>query len=63
MKQQYALLPFNFLRLGNKEILVNEIGDLLVTPEGTVQKITDRAIDDAELYKTLAANWRPWQED
>ena len=57
MKQQYALLPFNFLRLGSKEILVNELGDLLVTPDGTVQKITDRTIDDAELYKTLAANF------
>lgn len=57
MKQQYALLPFNFMRLGNKEILVNELGDLLVTPDGTVQKITGRAIDDGELYKTLAANF------
>lgn len=57
MKQQYSLLPFNFLRIGIKEILVNELGDLLVTPDGTVQKITDRSIDDGELYKTLVANF------
>ena len=35
MRQNYFLLPFNFLRLGHKEILVNELGDLIVAPEGT----------------------------
>lgn len=51
------MLPFNFIRLSGKEILINELGDFLVTPFGTVQNIIDHAISDEDLYKTLVANF------
>lgn len=57
MRQNYFLLPFNFLRLGHKEILVNELGDLIVAPEGTARKIVERSLDDEELMKTLYADF------
>ena len=57
MSERYFLLPFNFLRLGHKEILINEPGDLLAVPEGTALKIVERTLDDEELYKTLCANF------
>jgi His-Xaa-Ser system radical SAM maturase HxsB len=57
----YFLLPFRFHRLNNeKEILVNEVGDFLIVPTGTVQKIINRSINkenDAELYGDLIANF------
>jgi His-Xaa-Ser system radical SAM maturase HxsB len=57
----YYLLPFRFHRLNAvKEIIVNEAGDYLMVPEGTVQKIVNREvskIDHAELYGDLIANF------
>ena len=55
--KKYALLPFNFTRISGKEILINELGDLLITPIGTAQKIIDRSLDNEELYKSLVANF------
>ena len=50
--KKYALLPFNFTRLSGKEVLVNELGDMLITPIGTAQKIIDHTLEDEEFYKT-----------
>ncbi len=52
----YYLLPFNFDRFNDKEIIVNLFGDFLIVDKGTVQKITDRRISDHNLYKDLVAN-------
>lgn len=55
--KKYALLPFNFIRISNKEILINELGDFIITPEGTVRSIVEHTINDEELYKSLVANY------
>lgn len=55
--KKYALLPFNFTRLSGKEVLVNELGDMLISPIGTAQKIVDHTLDDEELYKSLVSNF------
>lgn len=54
--KKYALLPFNFTRLSRKEVLINELGDMLISPIGTLQKIVAHTLDDEDLYKTLVAN-------
>lgn len=47
----YKLLPFTFSRISHTEVLVNEVGDMLAAPEGTVQAIVERSIDiKSELY-------------
>jgi His-Xaa-Ser system radical SAM maturase HxsB len=67
-QQDYFLLPFRFHRMpDNREVLVNEIGDFLVVPEGTVAKIVNRELDitpagapneaDAVLYEDLLAGF------
>lgn len=54
----YALLPFNFTRIAGHEVLVNEVGDMLIVPKGTVKDIVERKLDEKrELYKTLHANF------
>ena len=54
----YKLLPFTFSRISHTEVLVNEVGDMLAAPEGTVQAIVERSIDiKSELYKSLVANF------
>ena len=55
--KKYALLPFSFLRLSGKEVLINELGDMLITPIGTAQKIVDHSLDDEELYQSLVAHF------
>ena len=55
--KKYALLPFNFIRIAKKEILINELGDFIISPEGTVQSIVEHTINDEELYKSLVANY------
>ena len=55
--KRYALLPFNFTRISDKEVLINELGDFIITPMGTVQSITNHTISDMELYKSLVANY------
>lgn len=57
MAVDYKLLPFRFRRLGNRELLVNDAGDFLVEPAGTVEDIVARRLDvGSELYRDLAAN-------
>jgi His-Xaa-Ser system radical SAM maturase HxsB len=54
----YYLLPFYFRRLNDKEILVNEVGDFLVVPEGTAQRIVYKQIEKGEdLFSDLLANY------
>src|ERR1039458_8743363 len=57
----YHLLPFRFHRiLPEKEIIVNEVGDFLVLPNGTFERIVKRQIDknlEQELYGDLIANF------
>lgn len=57
----YFLLPFRFHRITpEKEIIVNEVGDFLIVPNGTYAKIVKRQIDkerDSELYGDLIANF------
>ena len=39
-------------------MIVNELGDLMAVPEGTVQKLVSHSIDtDSNLYKSLVANF------
>src|SRR5690348_14305953 len=58
---KYFLLPFRFHRLTkSKEVLVNEIGDFVVVPDGTVEKIITKTFSKAnneELYGDLIANF------
>lgn len=53
----YYLLPFNFTEISGNEVLVNELGDMLVSPKGTVQKMVNRTIEKDDLYKSLVANF------
>lgn len=55
-EQPYYLLPFDFTEISGKEVLVNELGDMIVSPKGTVQKIVDRSLPKDELYKSLVSN-------
>lgn len=51
----YFLLPFRFHRLNEQqEILVNEVGDYLLVPTGTVQRIIKRQIDKETHYNLYA---------
>ena len=55
----FSLLPFNFRRLDSgKELLINFLGDFIIAPKGTVQKITkkDPSILDEDLYLELISN-------
>lgn len=56
-KQPYYLLPFDFTEISNKEVLVNELGDMIISPIGTVQKIIDRTLPKDDLYKSLVSNF------
>ncbi len=60
-ENEYYLLPFKFHRLNNdKEIIVNEVGDYLTLPNGTVEKIIKREINkikDTDLYGDLISNF------
>ncbi len=54
----YALLPFRFHVFRDRELLVNDLGDYLSLPRGSVQRIVDRQIrPDEELYKDLTASF------
>lgn len=55
--KNYELLPFNFTRLSEREVLINELGDMLITPVGTTQNIVDHTVEDEELFKSLVANF------
>lgn len=54
----YYLLPFRFDRIDNNEILVNEVGDFLITPVGTAKRIAHKEIGtNEELYKDLISSF------
>ena len=59
--EKYYLLPFKFHRLNEyKEIIVNEIGDFLIIPNGATEKIITKTLNppvDKELYEDLLANF------
>ena len=60
-QEGYYLLPFRFHRLNEyKEIIVNEIGDFLIIPNGSTEKIITKTLNsavDKELYEDLLANF------
>ncbi len=57
----YYLLPFRFHHLNNtQDVLVNEVGDYLIVPNGTVTKIINKQISkqtDNDLYGDLIAGF------
>jgi His-Xaa-Ser system radical SAM maturase HxsB len=54
----YFLLPFRFERFENSEVLVNEVGDYIVCPIGTAEKIVGRHISETDgIYKDLISNY------
>lgn len=57
----YKLMPFKFHRINAElEVLVNEVGDFLLVPTGTAQRIITKQINkinDADLYGDLIANF------
>lgn len=54
----YYLLPFHFQPVGRTEILTNDLGDYLIVPRGSVQRIVNREVSQAEdLYKDLLASF------
>ena len=60
-KNEYFLMPFRFHRINNeKEIIVNEVGDYLIIPNGTINRIVNHQvnrIDDFDLYGDLISNY------
>lgn len=57
MKKKYHLLPFDFTRVAGKEIMVNEIGDMMIVPTGTVQNVVEGQMECDDIYKSLVANF------
>ena len=53
----YFLLPFDFTRIAGKEVIVNEFGDMMIVPDGTVGRIVSRTLEKDDLYKSLVANF------
>lgn len=57
MTSHYYLLPFRFDKIACQELLVNELGDFLFMPAGTVDKIAKHKLEAAnDIYKDLLAN-------
>lgn len=53
----FFLLPFKFDYINDKELLVNEFGDFLLLPKGSINKIISKNIKKTEsIYKDLIAN-------
>ena len=54
----YHLLPFRFNIFNGNELLTNDLGDYIIVPRGTVQRIVERDISPSEeLYKDLSASF------
>ena len=53
----YYLLPFDFTTISGKEVLVNELGDMIISSSGTVQQIIDGTLPKDDLYKSLVSNF------
>lgn len=53
----YFLLPFKFDYINDKELLVNEFGDFLLLPTGTINRVINKKLNRTEpIYKDLIAN-------
>ena len=58
MINRYYLLPFRFERIGKQELLVNELGDYIFVPTGTINRIVNHLLKKQEgLYKDLISNF------
>ena len=57
MNDNYYLLPFDFTRVAGKEVIVNEVGDMMIVPNGTVGCLVNRSIKRDDLFKSLVANF------
>ena len=57
MIKDYKLLPFTFEHIGENDILVNELGDMIIAPAGTVSLITKHERIEDDLYKCLVSNY------
>jgi len=54
----YYLLPFYFRKFSDNEIIVNEIGDYLIVPAGTSQRIVNKQITkDENVFHDLLSNY------
>ena len=54
----YYLLPFRFHVFRDQELLTNDLGDYLLVPRGSLQRIVDREVlSEEELYKDLVASF------
>ncbi len=53
--ESYRLLPFRFIRLDDdREVLVNEAGEYLISPAGTARSLVHRELDTgSDLYHSL----------
>ncbi len=57
--QPYYLLPFRFQRINRKELIVNEFGDYLLLPKGSVERIIKKEINkfsEKDFYADLVSN-------
>lgn len=59
----YHLLPFNFTRISDKEVLVNEAGDMIIAPEKTVEKVVNGTMPHDDIYKSLVSNFFIYEGD
>lgn len=54
----YYLLPFYFRKFSENEIIVNEVGDYLIVPAGTSQRIVNKQItQDENIFHDLLSNY------
>jgi His-Xaa-Ser system radical SAM maturase HxsB len=59
----FHLLPFRFTRLNGRELLVNEAGEFLFAPSGTVQSLAEERLEtNTELYQDLKAKHFAYDE-
>ena len=57
MNNPFYLLPFYFRQLNDNVIFINEVGDYLVAPKGTAQRIIHKQIEEKEeFFHDLLAN-------
>lgn len=62
--QGYHLLPFRFTRFDSEELLVNEVGEHLFAPGGTVSAIVKGILpSETDLYRTLKAKQFLYDDD
>lgn len=50
MINRYYLLPFRFERIGKQELLVNELGDYIFVPTGTINRIVNHLLKNRKVY-------------